>query len=63
MINNNKLANYDAISNAFRFLNDESIHVVCQTAPSIRVALGEEFGMPIGTNVKGKMITGKWICW
>ena len=58
MINNNKLANYDAISNAFRFLNDESIHVVCQTAPSIRVALGEEFGMPIGTNVKGKMITG-----
>lgn len=27
-----------------------------QTAPSIRVALGEEFGMPIGTNVEGKMI-------
>ncbi len=28
-----------------------------QTAPSIRVALGEEFGLPIGTNVTGKMVT------
>ncbi len=27
-----------------------------QTAPSVRVALGEEFGMPIGTNVEGKMV-------
>jgi iron-only hydrogenase group A len=28
-----------------------------QTAPAVRVALGEEFGMPVGTNVEGKMIT------
>ena len=27
-----------------------------QTAPSVRVALGEEFGIPIGTNVEGKMV-------
>ncbi len=30
--------------------------VVVQTAPATRVALGEEFGLPIGTNVKGKMV-------
>lgn len=28
-----------------------------QTAPAVRVALGEEFGMDIGTNVTGKMVT------
>lgn len=29
--------------------------VVVQTAPAVRAALGEEFGMPIGTAVTGKM--------
>ena len=29
--------------------------VVVQPAPAVRVALGEEFGMPIGTRVTGKM--------
>ena len=38
-------------------LKDENIHIVVQTAPAVRVALGEEFGMPIGTNVQGKMVT------
>ncbi|MDD3839603.1 MAG: NADH-dependent [FeFe] hydrogenase, group A6 [Clostridia bacterium] len=38
-------------------LADENKHVVVQTAPAVRVALGEEFGMPIGTNVKGKMVS------
>lgn len=33
------------------------MHVVVQTAPAVRVGLGEEFGMPVGTNVEGKMIT------
>lgn len=36
-------------------LADEKKHVVVQTAPAVRVALGEEFGMPIGTRVTGKM--------
>ena len=27
-----------------------------QTAPSVRATLGESFGMPIGTNVEGKMV-------
>ena len=31
--------------------------VVAQTAPAVRYALGEEFGMPPGTIVTGKMIT------
>lgn len=33
----------------------EGKHVVVQTAPAVRAALGEEFGMPIGTPVTGKM--------
>ncbi len=31
-------------------------HVIVQTAPSVRATLGEEFGMPIGTDVEGKMV-------
>ncbi|MGI1660435.1 MAG: NADH-dependent [FeFe] hydrogenase, group A6 [Desulfitobacterium sp.] len=38
-------------------LEDPNLHVVVQTAPAVRVALGEEFGLPIGTNVRGKMVT------
>lgn len=37
-------------------VKDPDTFVVVQTAPAVRVALGEEFGMPIGTNVKGKMV-------
>ncbi len=36
-------------------LKDTTKKVVVQAAPSVRVALGEEFGMPIGQNVEGKM--------
>ena len=38
-------------------LKDKDTYVVVQTAPAVRVGLGEEFGMPIGTNVAGKMTT------
>jgi len=31
-------------------------YVICQTAPAVRAALGEEFGMKIGTPVTGKMV-------
>lgn len=37
-------------------LNDPQKHVVVQTAPSVRVGLGDEFGMPIGSIVTGKMV-------
>ena len=36
-------------------LNDPDKFVVVQTAPAVRAALGEEFGLPIGTRVTGKM--------
>lgn len=39
---------WDAISNPDK-------HVVMFTAPSIRATLGECFGMPVGTDVEGKM--------
>ena len=38
-------------------LKDENVYTVVQVAPAVRVAIGEEFGMPIGTNAKGKMVT------
>lgn len=34
---------------------DEKKHVVVQVAPAVRAALGEEFGLPIGTGVQGKL--------
>ncbi|MDR3645662.1 MAG: NADH-dependent [FeFe] hydrogenase, group A6 [Clostridia bacterium] len=37
-------------------IHDPTKHVIVQPAPSVRVTLGECFGMPIGTNVKGKMV-------
>jgi len=39
-----------------RALADPSKTVVVQTAPAVRVALGEEFGMKPGTIVTGKMV-------
>ena len=37
-------------------LNNPDLSVIVQTAPAVRVALGEEFGMEMGTIVKGKMV-------
>lgn len=37
-------------------IHDPEKVVIAQTAPSIRVTLGECFGLPVGTNVKGKMV-------
>nr|WP_122013287.1 NADH-dependent [FeFe] hydrogenase, group A6 [Maliibacterium massiliense] len=36
-------------------IGDPEKYVVVQPAPAVRAALGEEFGMPIGTRVTGKM--------
>lgn len=41
----------------WRMLHDPTKHVVVQTAPAVRAALGEEFGLPMGTNVTGKMVS------
>ncbi len=47
----------DDTESVWNKLHDKDVYTVVQTAPAVRVALGEEFGMPIGTNVKGKMVT------
>jgi len=36
---------------------DPEMHVVVQTAPSIRAAIGEGFGLPPGTPAAGKLVT------
>lgn len=46
----------DQTREVWRAIGDPTKHVLVQTAPSIRVTLGEAFGMPVGTNVKGKMV-------
>lgn len=46
----------DHIQRVYRALADKRKHVVVQTAPAVRVALGEEFGMPVGSIVTGKMV-------
>ena len=47
----------ETINDVWVKLKDPDTIVIVQTAPAVRVALGEEFGMPIGTNVAGKMVT------
>ena len=37
-------------------IDDPTKHVIIQTAPSVRATLGECFGLPVGTNVEGKMV-------
>lgn len=37
-------------------LDDPNKYVIVQTAPAVRATLGEEFGLPIGTRVTGKMV-------
>ena len=47
----------DNTEDVWKKLKDKETFVVAQTAPAVRVGIGEEFGMPIGTNAQGKMIT------
>ena len=51
------LSEKDDTAQVLAALADPKKHVVVGPAPSIRVTLGECFGMPIGTNVEGKMVT------
>ena len=45
----------DATDDVWAALANPDKHVVVQTAPAVRAALGEEFGMEMGTPVTGKM--------
>jgi len=51
------LTEIDDAGKVWEAINDPDKYVVVQTAPAIRVALGESFGMPVGTQVTGKMVT------
>lgn len=45
----------DYIDDVLAAIADPDKYVCVQTAPSVRAALGEEFGYPMGTDVEGKM--------
>lgn len=51
------LQEHRSIDEVMDALYDPEKHVIVQTAPAVRAALGEEFGNPIGTDVTGKMVT------
>lgn len=50
------LSEKDYTKEVLAAIGDPDKHVIVQTAPSVRAALGECFNMPIGTNVEGKMV-------
>lgn len=45
----------DYTKQVFEAIADPEKFVIVQTAPAVRAALGEAFGLPIGTDVEGKM--------
>ena len=51
------LSEKDDTAKVWAALNGPAKHVVVGPAPAVRVTLGECFGLPIGTNVEGKMVT------
>lgn len=50
------LTPFDDTNKVIRALADPKKTVIVQTAPAVRAALGEEFGLPAGTLVTGKMV-------
>ena len=50
------LYEHDDTDKVFAALADPSKHVVISIAPSVRTAIGEAFGNPIGTDTEGKMV-------
>lgn len=50
------LTERDDTEKVWKALADPNLHVVIAPAPSIRVQIGECFGMPMGSNVEGKLI-------
>lgn len=50
------LTEKDDTDKVWAAINNPDLHVVVQPAPSVRATLGEAFGLPIGTNVEGKLV-------
>ncbi|MBQ2943151.1 MAG: iron hydrogenase small subunit [Ruminococcus sp.] len=46
----------DETAKVFEAIADPEKVVIVQTAPAVRAAIGEEFGLPMGTNAEGKMV-------
>lgn len=53
----NALHEKSDIDRVWEAIYDPGKHVIAQTAPAVRAALGEAFEMPVGTLVTGKMVT------
>ncbi len=51
------LSEKSEIDEVWDAISDSTKQVIVQPAPAVRVALGEEFGMPIGTVVTGKLVS------
>ncbi len=47
----------DYVKDVLAAIADPEKTVLVQTAPAVRAGLGECFGLPIGTNVEGKMVS------
>lgn len=45
------------IDRVWDVINDPDKHVIVQTAPAVRVSIGEEFGMPPGSVVTGQLVS------
>ena len=45
------------VNQVIQAINNPDTHVVIQTAPAVRVAIGEEFGAPLGMNLEKKIVT------
>jgi NADH-quinone oxidoreductase subunit G len=49
------IVEYDESEKVWDKLIDPDLHCVAQIAPAVRVAIGEAFGFPVGTNLTGKI--------
>ena len=46
----------ESIDDVWNAINDPSLHVIVQTAPAVRVSIGEEFGLEPGSISTGKLV-------
>jgi NADP-reducing hydrogenase subunit HndD len=46
----------DSTAQVWEALANPELHVIVQTAPSVRSSISEEFGYPVGTPVEGQMV-------
>lgn len=51
------LSEVNNVSKVWKLLTDPEKFVIVQTAPAVRAALGEPFGLPAGVAVTGKMVS------